>query len=265
MQKTVLLDRLQATGEDRLLLSQILDRAEQVQRRNVPASTNFLSPQQQMIALDALRLAEIPETSYLLYGGYDGAERKCILFLPDWMEPVDAVACSPIRCLRATFRADKPLTHRDFLGSLMGMGVVREKIGDILVDESSTDVLVLESIQNFLLQSWLETGRTHQKITAVGLNCIHIPAIHCKEVRDTLSSMRLDAVVASGFQMARGRAAELISAGKVQLNWRNCTKGDKTVSAGDTISARGFGKIELSEVSGMTRKGRISVILKRFI
>ena len=128
MDKGALLDRLGLTGEDRLTLAKVLDRAQQAERRNIPAATDFLSPQQQAQARDLLRLAGVPETAYTLQGGYGGAERNILLFLPDWLAPENAE--SPIRCLRAEFRED--LTHRDFLGSLMGMGIVREKVGDIL-------------------------------------------------------------------------------------------------------------------------------------
>ena len=157
MDKGALLDRLGLSGEDRLALAKVLDRAEQAENRNIPASTDFLSPQQRAQALDLLRLAGIPETAYVLQGGYEGAERQIILFLPDWLEPENAE--SPIRCLRAAFREEEKLTHRDFLGSLIGMGIVREKIGDILVSPGSADLLVLDSVADFLLQSWTSAGR----------------------------------------------------------------------------------------------------------
>ena len=105
MDKTTLLDRLGVTGEDRLLLAKVLDRARQASDRNIPAASDFLSPQQQMQTCDLLRLAGIPETGWVRLGGYEGAERNLFLFLPDWLEPEDAASQSPIRCLRATFRA----------------------------------------------------------------------------------------------------------------------------------------------------------------
>ena len=263
MDKGTLLDRLGAAGEDRLLLARILDRAQQAQSRNIPTSTDFLSPQQQMLAKDLLRLAGISETAYLWLGGYEGAERKLLLFLPDWMEP--DMAESPIRVLRASFRAEDQLNHRDFLGSLMGMGIVREKIGDILVGEGSADILVLDTIEDFLLQSWTSAGRTKLIVTAVDIAFVHIPQLKCELVKDTVSSLRLDSIVSTGFRMARGKAAELIASGRVQVNWRECTKPDKLLSAGDTVSARGFGKFELTEVGGLTKKGRTSITVKRYL
>lgn len=263
MDKGALLDRLGLAGEDRLALAKVLDKAEQASGRNIPAATDFLSPQQRAQALDLLQLAGISESAYVLQGGYEGAERQIFLFLPDWLEPENAE--SPIRCLRAAFREDEKLTHRDFLGSLMGMGVVREKIGDILVAPDSADLLVLEGVADFLLQSWDSAGRAKLSVSAIEPENLHIPAVQRKEVRDTVSSLRLDAVAASGFRLARGKAAALIESGKVQLNWRECVKPDKLLEAGDVVSARGYGKFELAEVGGLTRKGRISIVLQVYV
>lgn len=265
MDKGQLLDRLGAAGEDRLTLAKILDRAEQTQNRNIPAATDFLSPAQQVQAADLLRLAGFPETGYTALGGYEGAERRLLLFLPDWLEMEDAESQSPIRCLRADFREEHHLTHRDFLGSLMGMGIVREKVGDILVGPNSADLMVLDSVADFLLGSWESAGRAKLTVSAIEPENLHIPQVQCREVRDTVSSLRLDAVSSSGFRMARGRAAALIESGKVQVNWRECVKPDKLLAAGDTVSARGFGKFVLSEVGGVTKKGRTSILLKVYV
>lgn len=265
MDKAALLDRVGAVGEDRLALAKVLDRANQAENRNVPVSTDFFSPQQQMQILDLLRLTGISETAYVRLGGYADAERALFLFLPDWLDAEDALIHSPIRCLRASFRPEYQLNHRDFLGSLMGMGIVREKIGDILVGEDSADLIVLDTVEEFLLQSWESAGRAKLHVVAIDPMYLHIPEVKCQEIRDTVSSLRLDAVASSGFRMARGKAAELIASGRVQVNWRECTKPDKQLSPGDTVSARGFGKFEVVEIGGITRKGRTSVVLKRYL
>ena len=242
MDKSKLLDQCGALGEDRTLLARVLDRAKQASERNIPAATDFLSPAQQAQAADLLHAAGIPETAYIRWGGYDGAERAVLLFLPDWMDPSDAGTYSPIRCLRAAFRKEENLTHRDFLGSLMGMGIVREKIGDILVGPDSADVLVLDTVAEFLAQSWESAGRVKLRVAEIVPGCVHIPEIRREERRDT--------------------AAALIESGRVQLNWRECTKPDRTVSEGDTVSARGFGKFELTEVGTLTKKGRIPITVQ---
>ena len=249
MDKSKLLDQSGALGEDRLLLAKVLDRAEQAARRNIPTATDFLSPQQQALALDLLRRAGVPERAYLRTGGYDGAERALILFLPDWMEPESAE--SPIRCLRTVFRVEEKVNHRDLLGSLMGLGIVREKVGDILVGPDSADLLVLDTVTDFLLSSWTSAGRAKLTVAEIDPSHLHMPEIKCEEVRDTVSSLRLDAVASTGFRMARSKAADLIASGRVQVNWRECTKPDKLLVEGDTVSARGFGKFQLAEVGGV--------------
>ena len=263
MDKSELLDRLGSQGEERLLLAHVLDRAEQARRRNAPAETDFLSPAEQVRCGEALRFAGFSETDWAADGGYDGAERKILLFLPDWLEREDARAS--LRCLRARYRPEKPLTHRDFLGGLMGMGIVRGKIGDILVGEESTDVLVHESVADFLLTSWESAGRTKLRVSEVDRHDLHIPEAKFREVRDTVSSLRLDALVSVGFRMARGKAAELISSGKVQVNWADWQKPDRQVVQGDVLTLRGLGKCVLEEVGNQTKKGRVFITVKRYL
>ena len=123
MDKGALLDRLGAAGEERLALSRVLDRYEQSCRRGSGEATDFLTPQQRLRSQELLRMAGAGAGTYVCTGGYAEAERQVILFLPDWLEAEMAETISPIRCLRASFRAEKPLSHQDFLGSLMGMGV----------------------------------------------------------------------------------------------------------------------------------------------
>ena len=193
----------------------------------------------------------------------DGAERALILFLPDWMEPESAE--SPIRCLRTVFRVEEKVNHRDLLGSLMGLGIVREKVGDILVGPDSADLLVLDTVTDFLLSSWTSAGRAKLTVAEIDPSHLHMPEIKCEEVRDTVSSLRLDAVASTGFRMARSKAADLIASGRVQVNWRECTKPDKLLVEGDTVSARGFGKFQLAEVGGVTKKGRTAIVVKRYV
>ena len=188
MEKSKLLDRCGAEGEDRLLLAKVLDRAAQAEERNIPACTDFLSPQQQMMAGDLLRLAGIPETAWLRQGGYQGAERNILLFLPDWMEPETAEP--PLRCLRAAFRTEDRLSHRDILGSLMGMGIVREKVGDILVSPESADLIVLDTVADFLLSSWNSAGRARLTVTEIPAAHLHIPEVRCEEVLSLIHIFR---------------------------------------------------------------------------
>ena len=265
MDKSKLLDQCGALGEDRTLLARVLDRAKQALERNIPAATDFLSPAQQAQAADLLHAAGIPETAYIRWGGYDGAERAVLLFLPDWMDPSDAGTYSPIRCLQAAFRKGESLTHRDFLGSLMALGLTREKIGDILVEKGGCQVLLDPSMTDFLLQNWDSAGREKLTVTPLPLSALAVPHAAVKELRDTVSSLRLDNVLAAGFSLSRGRAAEAVEKGSVQVNYVTCVKPDKPVSAGDTITCRGLGKCVLDSVGAPTKKGRLPVAIRRYI
>lgn len=265
MDKRELLDRCRAVGEDRMLLARVLDKLEQARRKNIPACTGFLSESEQALAEPLVRLAG-GEDRCVCTGGFAGAERKMLCFLPDWLEEEDFLAGQvPIRFLRCTYRPDQGLTHRDLLGSLMGLGLVREKIGDLLVAEGSCDLAVAESVADFLLQSWTSAGRASLRVTEIGVENLHIPQARVRELRDTVMRLRLDAVAATGFGLSRTKAAELIASGRVQVNHRECTKGDQLLAQGDVVTARGFGKFELSQVGGQSRKGRTAIVVKRYL
>ena len=245
MDKAALLDRMRVSGDERLLLSQILDRRRQAEKYASPTSTDFLSPHEQALASDLLRLAPASDVTYLFTGGPSDAERKILCFLPDWMSPgtpspdepaaalPDAVADAlPIRALRAQWRDADALSHRDLLGGLMGLGITRAKIGDIYTGPQSADVLALDSVADFLLQNWTSAGRVKLQVSEIPLDAVRVPERKTQEIRDTVSSVRLDAVIASGFRMSRGKAAELVNAGRVQVNWLDCQKPNRILLNG---------------------------------
>ena len=261
MDKRAVLDAAAASAEERMLLGRVWDKYDFCRLKNLPSATAFLSPQEQSAARRLLQTLGAEE-GFCFFGGYEGAERCRLFFLPDWAwEPEEG----SIRCLRCTWYQKGSLTHRDLLGSLMGMGLTRESVGDILVGEDSADVLVSDTVADHLLQSWDAAGRTPLRVTEVPTDHIHIPQVKTKLIRDTVSSLRLDSVVSSGFALSRGKAAEAIAAGKVQLNWAVCTKAAAEVARGDTISLRGLGKCCVEEVGNQTKKGRIFVSIKRYL
>ena len=262
MDKRTVLDRAATSAEERLLLGHVWDQYDHCRLKNQPSSTAFLSPQEQIAATRLLQLLGASEESYRFFGGYEGAERCRLCFLPDWAWEVEE---DSIRCLRCTWYQEGGLTHRDFLGSLMGMGLTRQSVGDILVSDRSADVLVTDTVADHLLSSWDSAGRTHLRVAEVPLGHIHIPQAKTKTIRDTVPSLRLDSVVSSGFSLSRGKAAEAIESGKVQLNWTTCQKTSAEVRQGDAISLRGLGKCTVEEVGKETKKGRIFISIKRYL
>ena len=198
----------------------------------------------------------------ILWGGYEGAQRRQAHFIPDWMDGADT---SAVRCLRCRFYETEHPTHRDFLGSLMGLGLTREKVGDILVSERWADVLVGSSVAEHLLREWRQAGRVPLKVEEIRPEEIRPPAEQVKLLRDTVASLRLDSVISAGFSVNRNAAAELIRSGKVEVKWMACDKPDAAVGQGDVLTVRGLGKCCLEEVGGQSRKGRTAVTMKRYL
>ncbi len=261
MTKTELLNKLAWDGEERVLLSRVLDKLELARERSVPAHTGFLSPGERAAAEGLIGASGHPR--HLFWGGYEGAERTVCFFLPDWQDPEDILADPPIAALRCSFPPDSGLTHRDFLGGILGLGITREKLGDLLVGEGVCDVLALPELADFLLLHLESAGRTRLHLEPLAPAELVPPVRQVKEIRDTVSALRLDAVMASGFSLSRGKAAGLIAAGRVQLNHRECVKGDRAVAQGDVITCRGLGKCVLTQVGGRSKKDRILIVLER--
>ena len=256
------IEKIARTPEDKLLLSKLWDKIDAGIRREIPTNTCFLSPRE----LDLSRYLFGDYPGLVSFGGYPDAERKMLCYLPEYLEESYLEEDgSPIVCLRATFyEADTP-SHRDFLGALMGAGISRESVGDICVGKGSCDFFVTAEIAPYLLQSFTSAGRTRLHLEAIPLNEAQIPEPEVKEIRDTLASLRLDSVISSGFRIGRSLAAQHVSAGKAAINGLPCEKPDKAVMEGDKISVRGMGKIKLRTVGGQTKKGRISVVIDRYV
>lgn len=260
MDKNELIARTAQESGDKLLLARVLDKLEQMERRNVPTATEFMSPREQALSTALLNAAGV-RSGYAFDGGYEGAERKILTFLPDWAED----APGELAFLRAQFHGTEGLSHRDILGSLMGLGVVRERVGDILIAPHSADIVASASLREFFLREWNQAGRVRLSVTEISREALEVPPAQVKSVRDTVSSLRLDAVVAAGFAMSRGRAAELIAAGRVNLEHIPCMKPDKLVAEGSVITARGLGKMKLAQVGGQTKKGRTGIVIERYL
>ena len=261
MDKRTLLDAAASSAEERLLLGRVWDQYDRCRLKGLPTATAFLSPQEQSAARRLLT-ALGAEEGFLFHGGYEGAERCRLCFLPEWAWEAEE---GLVRAIRCTWYAGSSVNHRDLLGSLMGMGITRESVGDILVGEESADVLVTGAVADHLLTAWDSAGRVHLRTAEVPLDHLHIPQAKTKTIRDTVPQLRLDSIVSSGFSLSGGRAAEAIAAGKVQLNWTTCTKSAAEVAQGDTISLRGLGKCQVEEVGNQTKKGRIFVSIKRYL
>lgn len=265
MNKTDLLDRFARDGDQRLMLSRVLDRQRQAEQKSVPTHTGFLSPAEQAVSADLL-MAAAPGQG-VLFGGYDGAERKLWAFLPDWLEEEswrEGEDC-PVAALSVTVPPMASLSHRDYLGSLMGLGLTREKLGDIILTDHGAQLLVLRETLPILLSQWEKAGRYPVTLSPIPLSKLTPAPGEVKRVRATAASLRLDAVLAAGFSISRSRAAELIRAGRVTVDHRPAEKTDRQIEAGAVLACRGLGKCVLTAAGGQSRRGRTVLEFDRYI
>ena len=255
------IDKIARNPEDRVLLAKLWDKINTGIRKNIPANTCFLSPRE----LEMARYLFGDEPGLTVFGGYEDAERKMLIYLPDYLDQAYIYEEAPLICLRAEFYEADSLSHRDFLGALMGAGIARETVGDICVGKGSCDFFVTEEIASYIEQNFLSAGRTRLRITRVDLRDAQIPEPEVKEIKDTVASLRLDSIISSGFRIGRSLAAQYISAGKAAIDGLPCEKPDKQIEEGAKISVRGLGKIKLTTINGRTKKDRISVVIHRYV
>lgn len=256
------IEKIAQTSDDRVLLAKLWDKINAGMRKSIPANTCFLSPRELEMARYLFGECE----GLYAFGGYADAERKMLVYLPDYLDESTLMEDdSPVVCLRASFFHTQSPSHRDFLGALMGAGIARETVGDICVGKESCDFFVTAEIAPYIMQNFTNAGRTHLRISAVPLNEAAIPEPEVKEIRDTLASLRLDSVIASGFRIGRSLSAQYVTQGKASIDGLPCEKPDKTISEGAKISVRGLGKIQLAHINGTTKKDRISVTIFRYI
>ena len=191
MNKTELLNKCARSGEERVLLARVLDKLELARQRNIPACTGFLSPQERVSVENLLNACGHPR--HLFFGGYEGAERTVCAFLPDWQEAEDwqgdGESC-PVRALRCTWSGGQKLTHRDFLGSILGLGLDREKVGDLLVADGRCDVLALEEVADFLVFHMEQAGRVKLKCSPLPLDRLEPRERHIISLRFGLDGAR---------------------------------------------------------------------------
>lgn len=255
--KEEILCALAKTDEDHILLAQALDKLNICHTRAYETHTRFLDLRERSLVTEAVRLAD-GSGETVISGGYADAERACAVFYPDYLTAEDALSREncPFTVLRATKHPADVLSHRDYLGALMGLQVKRECIGDILVHDTGADLIVLRDVADFLLLNFDRAGRKRVTLTVIGCEKLRVPEEAGEEKEGSVASLRLDSVVALLFGISRSQAQEHIEKGQVFLNFLPCQKSEKEVGAGDRVTLRGMGRARITTLSGFSRKGR---------
>ena len=251
-------------SEDKLVVSKVLDKLFLTEKTNKVTTTDFLDPHIQSVVAASLKSGNID--NYLFYGGYEGAERAVVIFTPSNM-PInqEPEASGLFKVLRISLMQRGNITHRDYLGSLMGLGIKREKIGDIVIKDEHCLVIVQNDIADFIRYNLDKVGNIKVELEYADFEDLQAYEQKVKDIRTTVASLRLDSVACAGFGISRSKIADYIRSEKVNLNWETTPSLTKSVKEGDLISIRGKGRVVLQEIGRTTKKDRISIYLKKFI
>lgn len=196
----------------------------------------------------------------MFWGGFEGAERTVMGVFPEWEEAAEDKF--PISAVKFTHGFSKKLTHRDYLGTVMSLGIDRAKTGDILINGSEAYVFAASDIAEYIAGNISKVGNVGVKAEVLSAAGADIPQRTYRTEERICASLRLDAVVSGVLKVSRAESAGLIGAGKVKLNFRETSNVSASVKEGDLVSVRGYGRFTVGEAGGETRKGRARITVK---
>ncbi|MBR4030967.1 MAG: hypothetical protein IKJ06_06210 [Clostridia bacterium] len=241
--------------DEKILLSSLADKKKRSFEKNIPLYSAFLD-----LHLQSLSISQIPDL--YLFGGYPDAERKIAVFLPDYMEEPDENA---LKVVRVSVCGKEILSHRDYLGAALGVGIKRDQLGDIIVEKGHADIIIKGDMADFLCDNLVKAGRANVSCEVLSLSALEIKENEPSKIKAvSVSSLRLDKIVADGFNLSRTDASAFILSGKVFVNQREVLKPDFKLNEKDKITLRGKGKIEIIGLNGYSKKGKIRVELGIF-
>ena len=239
------------TEEDKLMLAKAYDAYTFYEKRNMPYFTGFLTPSDRAILEIAFR-----NTEKSFYGGYSESERCVMGFGAETEDEF------PVSVIKATGDFSE-LSHRDFLGSLMSLGITRENIGDIVKKDEYAYIFVLSKMADYIADNFTSVKKSNVKNEIYECADITVER-EFDTVKKSVASLRADAVIAAAFNLSRSDASEALKRGLVTVNYRILESVDKKLSEGDTLSLRGKGKVILEKLGDLSKKGRLFIEIKKY-
>ena len=248
--------------ENREVVARAIDLAEQAIKTWEIVGTDFLSPPE--IAEIKGIFDRLTEVEIIASGGYPQAERQRLAFCRSEMPFEESQVPLAAIQIAGNFLFDPP-THRDFLGAMLGCGIVREKTGDIIVlGEQGAQAIVAPELVEFLETHLNQVRSVPVKTRRIELSELKIREPKKKEMTTVEASLRLDAIASAGFGMSRSKMVDLISSGDVRVNWKDIDRSSHELKAGDLVAIRGKGRLEIGEVA-ITKKERYRINLTRYL
>ncbi len=250
-------------AENKAAVSRINDIIQQCLKKRIKVFSYFITPAQMEDVIKTVQTYR--DVKYMAFGGNDQCERRMLGFCPDYMDisqndfPVDVIKISTNK------KFSTEMSHRDYLGSILGLGIDRSKIGDIIVFDGSALCYVKKEISDYISTNLVKVGRNNVLTEVFDIENIELPEVKTEEKSYTVPSLRLDAVAGGAFNLARGKIQDLIEGEKVFINFITEVSPSKNVSARDIISVCGFGRIKVLSINGRTKKDRISITVLKYV
>ena len=254
--------------EDKICLSQVLDKIEFSKTREKIEYTDFLDMYQVSLVENFLR--KIKFENYQLYGGYEDAERKILVIYPEKYDSkmLEKNYNKILKIVRITLSEEEQgkYSHRNYLGGIVKLGLKREKVGDIIVYNEGADIITLEDFAD-ILKAQLPTLTRFEnvKVEINEIQNLQKREIKIEEVKIIVPSFRLDNFVSDLAKTSRSKAVQIIEQERVFVNGQNETKASKAIKVNDIITIRGKGRFVIKGISGTTRSGRNVVVIEKFI
>jgi len=245
-----------------ITLRKILDNIEKVLRTHSIVSSDFLNPYQRELSYSILN--RFNDISYHEEGGYDNAERKVIVLYPDYLKYTDLESTISAIEVQAKYKLAN-LGHKDFLGALMGLGVKREKIGDINVSDESTQIIISSELTDYIIFNLDTVGKESVDSKEISLQKVDNIEEEYNEIITTVSSLRLDAVISASFNISRSDSSNIIKSDKAKVNFKPIDNISYLVNEGDLISVRKKGRVKLKNILGESKKGRLRIQIFKYI
>lgn len=255
----VVLERI-ANPDDKRFIKKIMEYNYKAEMQYRPFFTDFYN-KEWMTQLLKQYLGI--QSNFYFFGGHAEAERQMLGIAPFELEGAEF----PIMCLKIEVKTGigKPLSHRDFLGALLGLGIERDAIGDIIIKPFGAYIIVEEAIGHYIRAMLTSIARYQNiEITEIEYTALDIDPPITKEIRAIVSSLRLDAVIAAGFGLSRSICVKLIQGDKVKCNGISLS-AKSLVKEGDYLTVRGYGKLKLAKINGTSKKDRLHITIEKYI
>ncbi|MDR5657924.1 YlmH/Sll1252 family protein [Serpentinicella sp. ANB-PHB4] len=243
----------------RQLTNRVLDIVHIVLKKHEVKYTHFLNPYEKKCVIQLINA--FPDLAYKSFGGFEDAEREIVAIYQDYLD--DNSIEVPISAIEITSKSRNEINHRDILGAALGLGLKREKLGDILIHKNKYQLIVDKTLIDFLIFNLTHVGSNEVKLKNILLSNIQIPIQEYKEIQGFVASLRLDAIISLAFKLSRGDAQSVITKDKVTVNWETVNKNNSLLKEGDIISLRGKGRIEIKTIGRRTKSDRTQVIIKK--